>query len=310
MNAVIRMSGGGSQSDGQFGLVVAAAADSSYAWPAALSLLSACVQCSEPLACLLVGDQLEPSLASAVRATFEHHAIPFIYVDSDLTDLGSLPVGFHFSRATYGRLLVVDAASSLAARTLYLDSDTLVVGDVSPLAYLPLGPGDVVAAVRAPGIPTAASPGGVSDWKERGLDPGAPFFNAGVLLIDNERWRQREISKVVVEDLSASPDAATFADQGTLNAVLSGCWTELTSDWNYQLVRAPALRLGPYAVSYRYRLDLRRARILHYFQSIKPWDRRYPPGALTNLYREAWEELLPLPAPSSQTFRQWLRERH
>jgi lipopolysaccharide biosynthesis glycosyltransferase len=296
--------------DRRFAMVVAASADESYAWPAALSLLSAAAHSNMPVICVLVGDQLDADLASAVRDAFDRCAIPFRYVDARLDDLGSLPTGFHFSRATYGRLRVVDASGPLAPRTLYLDADTLTIGDISRLAHLPLKAGDVIAAVRASGIPTVASSDGVADWKERRLDPDAPFFNAGVLLIDNEEWLRDDISNQVVEQLAAAPGAATFADQGTLNAVLHGRWTELPLAWNYQVTRTPALRVGPFAFSRRYRLDLRTTRILHFFQSIKPWDRRYPPGALTDLYREAWDQLLPVPVPPGRTYREWIGERY
>jgi lipopolysaccharide biosynthesis glycosyltransferase len=291
-------------------MAIAASADTRYAWAAALSLLSAAAHSDMPVVCLLVGDQLDANLANAVRDAFDRSAIPFRYVDAQLDDLDSLPTGFHFTRAAYGRLRVVEASRSLASRTLYLDADTLTIGDISSLADLTFKAGDVIAAVRASGIPTVGSSGGVADWKERRLDPAAPFFNSGVLLIENEEWLRNGINSQVVEQLVAAPSAATFADQGALNAALYGRWTELRSAWNYQVTRSPALRFGPFAISRRYRLNLRRTRILHFFQSIKPWDPRYPPGALTDLYREAWDRLLPVAVPAGRTFREWIRERY
>ena len=232
------------------------------------------------------------------------------HVDADLDELHSLPTGSHFSRATYGRLRVVGAASRLARRTLYLDADAVAIGDVAPLTAIALGDGNVIAAVRDRAIPTCSSPSGISDWAERGVDRDAPFFNAGVLLIDNEAWTRDDISSRVIDHLKAAPDAATFADQGTLNAVLHDRWLELPWIWNHQIQRSPAVRIGRLAVSRRSCVSLGKARIMHYFQSVKPWDARYPPGALTVLYRRQWASLLPVPEPPRRTYWQWLRKRY
>ena len=293
-----------------FEMVVATATDSNYAWPAVLALLSAAVRASVPLACLLVGDHLTADFLDAAKRVFDGFSIPFEHVDADLAELHSLPTGSHFSRATYGRLRVVGAAGRLARRTLYLDADAVVIGDVAPLTAIALGEGNVIAAVRDHSIRTCSSACGISDWEQRGVDRDAPFFNAGVLLIDNDAWARNDISTRVIDHLVAAPDAATFADQGTLNAVLYGRWLELPWIWNHQIQRSPAVRIGRLAVSRRSCVSLGKARIMHYFQSVKPWDARYPPGALTVLYRRQWASLLPVPEPPRRTYWQWLRKRY
>ena len=83
----------------------------------------------------------------------------------------------------------------------------------------------MLGAVRSSTIPTLE--GAVADWEERGLDPAAPAFNGGVLLIDNDRWIRHGISAKIAADLRRKPEAARFADQGALNAVLHDRWIAL-----------------------------------------------------------------------------------
>jgi lipopolysaccharide biosynthesis glycosyltransferase len=291
-------------------IAIVVAADRAYEWPSLLALLSAGLHSSPETICVLIGDSLDEAFVACATSLFTRFHIRFEHVAADLGRYTSLPLGFHFSRAAYGRLLAVSATAGYAPRTLYLDADTLVIADISPLATFEIGESHVVAAVRAFDIPTCGSPGGVANWEQRGVAPTAPFFNSGVLLIENDAWVRNHLSRRVLAELEREPQVATFADQGALNALLVDRWTELTSIWNYQLIRTPAVRIGPFAISRHYRFALRETRILHFFQSVKPWDRRYPPGALANLYRDAWTELLPVPAPSTQTFREWICKRH
>lgn len=293
-----------------FDLVVATAADAAYAWPATLTLLSAASRSTARVVCLLVGDQLEEQFVTCVREIFAGAGVPFEHVGADLHEFGALPLGAHFSRAIYGRLIVVDVAERLATRTLYLDSDVLVVKDIAPLARVALGGRSVVAAVRARGIPTCGSVGGIVDWRERGLDPTAPFFNSGVLLIDNDEWTAHEVSPRALAYLRRSSRGVMFGDQTALNAVLIDQWLELPWWWNYQVVRTPAVRIGRVVVSRRGSFSLAKAHILHYFASVKPWDAQYPPGYLRDLYRREWTRLLGVTLPPAQRFPEWLRRRY
>lgn len=293
-----------------FDLVVAAAADSAYAWPAVLTLLSTARRSTARIVSLLVGDRLEEPFVSQAREVFDFFGLAFEYVDADLSEFGALPLGGHFSRAIYGRLLVVDAATRLAPMTLYLDSDVLAVRDIAPLAGVRLDTDHVVAAVQARGIPTCGSVGGIADWKQRGFDPAAPYFNSGVLLIDNDGWTHREISAHVLAYLRGAPLDTMFGDQAALNAVLMDRWKRLPWWWNYQVVRTPAVRLGNLAVSRHGAFSLAKVRMLHYFQSIKPWDSRYPPGYLRDVYRSEWVRLLPVPLSKGQRYHEWLRRRY
>lgn len=292
-----------------FDLVVAAAADESYAWPAALALISAAARTSVSTMCILLGDRLSGELSAAIQDAFGRLAIPFDYVEADFGEFSSFPTGFYLSRATYGRLCIAETGRRFASRTLYLDSDTLVVGDVAPLAQVNLGD-HLIAAVRSWEHATVSSPGCVVDWEERGFDPAAHFFNAGVLLIDNDAWLREDVSSRVGAAIRRRPETVTFADQGTLNAILYDRWVELPWHWNHQILRTPTVRIGPWVVSRYFGFSLGKVRVLHYLTDVKPWHPSYPPGYFGTIYRRYWARYLPVPAPPGQTYRKWLRARY
>jgi lipopolysaccharide biosynthesis glycosyltransferase len=281
------------QADRPFDLVVATAADVRYAWPGVLALLSAAVRTDAKALYLLFGDDLDDEFVAAAREAFDRHSVPFEYVRGDFSPYASLPQGYYFTRAAYGRLGIPAIATEFARRLLYLDADTLVLHDVAPLCTVELSDRRIVGAVQSRGIPTLGSPGGVLDWSRRGLDRNAPFFNSGVLLIDSERWLANDVSARVVAELEHMPDTATYADQGTLNALLANRWTRLPWSWNYEVVRTTRRRVGPVPIGRWSSLRLRRAGIVHYFADVKPWAHAYPPGHPRSLYREQWATLLP-----------------
>lgn len=285
-------------------IVLATVADERYAWPATLALLTAAAH-SDGTRCLLVGDRLALDTAKAIRGTFSQAGVAVEIAASDLKSFEHLPTGFHFSRAAYGRLLVPDFAADLAERTLYLDADTLTVGDLIRAADIPLG-NHIAAAVPSG---TVSAPGAVADWRELGLSPDAPFFNSGVMVIDNSRWRAAEVAGRVSEKLRRYPGTSTFADQGTLNAILVGQWLPLDQSWNRTVRRGPSIRLGPFVLASRSLVWLSRTRVLHYFQSVKPWQDGYPPGALRSLYKDAWSRSLPTPVPAGPSVGEWLKSR-
>ena len=117
-----------------FELAIAVAADAAYLWPGVLALISAGARSTIPTICLLIGDQLSTEQVATAEGVFAHHALPFQCVQVDLAEFSSLPLGLWYSRATYARLHVPEIAARFASRTLYLDADTLTIGDVAPLA--------------------------------------------------------------------------------------------------------------------------------------------------------------------------------
>jgi lipopolysaccharide biosynthesis glycosyltransferase len=90
------------------------------------------------------------------------------------------------------------------------------------------------------------------------------YFNAGVLLIDLDRWRHERISERALEFLEKHP-TTPYADQDALNVACDGRWKHLDHKWNFQAHD-----------SQRFERTEKRLRpaILHFVMAAKPWDAR------------------------------------
>ena len=90
---------------------------------------------------------------------------------------------------TYHRLLLPRLVPREVTRAIWLDCDLLVTTDLVRLWETDLG-GCHLLAVRDPVVPLVSSRYGIRRWRELGIAPDAPYFNAGVMLLDVDRWRR------------------------------------------------------------------------------------------------------------------------
>ena len=149
-----------------------------------------------------------------------------------LWELGDLRKWFDFSvnsrgfaLSTLARLFVGRVLPEDVHRVLYLDCDTLPLEDLSALEQFDLK-GCPLAMVQEP---TARH----SRKRELGLTPEQPYFNAGVLLIDLDRWRAEGTEKTVLDYYREKGGALLAPDQDALNGALAGHICPLPPRYNF-----------------------------------------------------------------------------
>jgi lipopolysaccharide biosynthesis glycosyltransferase len=188
----------------------------------------------------------------------------------------------HLPDSTYFRLQLAEALGPSVERALYLDVDMLIRKDLSSLWDLDMQ-GSAIAAVQSVNYPYAGTRGAVDDWQELGLDPRAPFFNAGLLLVDLAKWREHEVSERALAYLR-SPHCGKGADQEALNVATSGGWLRLPPTWNQQ---TPMLdnQHGAHLFFSGAEVDTARTdpAIVHFQTRPKPWHR-----GCTHPWRQEW----------------------
>lgn len=171
------------------------------------------------------------------------------------------------SNATLYRLLLGEILPASVHRLIYLDADTVVKRPLSELYEIELAE-NVLGAVRDAGTPWAAGPIGPA-WRELGMSPSSPYFNAGVLVIDLDSWREQRVGGRCLELLKKIQPR--WGDQDALNAVLEGRWHELPRRWN---VQAPDV-MGDSTSWALWRTDVEDAvtepAVVHYSGRMKPW---------------------------------------
>ena len=152
-------------------------------------------------------------------------------VKPDLARLANLAQPKWFTAATYLRILTPEVVGPEVSQALYLDSDLLVLDDISPLWNTDLGDAPL-AAVQDAVIPTVGATAGLPNWSTLRLSPEAPFFNGGVLLFNIARWRRDSLSSTTLEYAATHGELLRHADQDALNAVLCNQWVPLAPAWN------------------------------------------------------------------------------
>ncbi|WP_084797857.1 glycosyltransferase family 8 protein [Neobacillus mesonae] len=72
-------------------------------------------------------------------------------------------------------------------------------------------------------------------WKKAPLSIPAEYtyFNAGVLLMNLQKWRENKISSQVIQYIKEHPKLIKLMDQDALNAVLYDKCLKLEPKWNY-----------------------------------------------------------------------------
>ncbi|MFC5286640.1 glycosyltransferase family 8 protein [Actinokineospora guangxiensis] len=174
-----------------------------------------------------------------------------------------LPAQRYISSSAYGRLALPHLVDESVERLLYLDADTVVVGDLTPVATLDLG-GRPLGAVVEPTDPF--------HWCRKGLDGGpwdfsydTLYFNSGVLVMELPALRRLRFTEACVAYVQRW--RSERQDQDAINAVMADRITPIPVVYNVEtyFFRSPSRRE-------RYAEMLRQAKVLHWAGSKKPWN--------------------------------------
>lgn len=176
----------------------------------------------------------------------------------------------HLTVETCYRLLIPELFSEYS-RVLYIDSDTIIMSDVAELYRSELN-GKTVGAVHD--VVCTYLKDYYTEHINMNVEDG---FNAGILVIDTSKFREKKIKEKciewLVEDSQKSERKYIYMDQDVLNLALKGEVCFLESEWNFQW--SYFWRLDTIFPQYieKYVSDSRNARIIHYSGNQKPWNR-------------------------------------
>jgi lipopolysaccharide biosynthesis glycosyltransferase len=273
--------------------VVVCAADDNYVIPMAVMLRSLAEQLADTShADVWVLDggitprhkrKVEKSLPSG-RLTLHWHGV-------DDRMLADMPVFGHVSRSTYARFLIADILPPDLGRVIYLDVDIIVFGDVTELWNMPVGD-KVVLAVPERNQRVQE----MMDAKlieEVAMDPNACCFNAGVMVVDLERWRKEHVLDRARDFVNRFAGVLRYWDQDILNCLFKSDWGELDAKWNRKVDHHDPVDERIFA---RWKNE---GGVIHFASSIKPWTwwAAHPAKDLylTGVDRTAWTGWRPRP---------------
>lgn len=198
------------------------------------------------------------------------NTIKFYTITPELTK--ELPFGRsdqpdHVSIATYYRLFITEILPVDVHRILYLDGDMIVRHNLSELWNIDLS-GYAVGVVHDCDEDSQTKGNRLPYPMETG------YFNAGMLLINLDYWRDNCCFEVFLDFIEKHQDKIIFHDQDVLNATLwdKRKWVSVT--YNFQ---SSFIYLPEYTADYtNIQSDIDNSKydpsIIHYVSSSKPWN--------------------------------------
>lgn len=166
----------------------------------------------------------------------------------------------HINHMTFARYFIPDFVTE--DKVLYLDSDLIVTGDLTDLFELDLGENYLAATRSCFGA---------------GLG-----FNAGVLLINNKKWKSESIRQQLIELTEKEHENVKEGDQSILNMLFRDQYSLLDDKYNFQIGFDAGAAEKNHAFIFEIPLTPL-PKILHYISPDKPW-KQFSVGRL----REEW----------------------
>lgn len=205
----------------------------------------------------------------------------FYTVGSEQTKRFPLVNASNLTRATYYRLFLTEILPTSIDKILYLDGDIIVRHSLRPLWNTDISDYAV---------------GAVIDWAEGHIEKynrlRYPYhighFNAGVLLVNLDYWRKKNVIKDFMDYLNNYSDRIIHEDQDVMNVVFQNVKYKLPIKYNFQ---TGFLRNFPFWDYWKYEKEYKEALndpvIVHFTEGCKPWYayNRYPQPYRSTFYK-------------------------
>lgn len=182
------------------------------------------------------------------------------WLNTNLNQFSGLPDFWYDSKVNYARLLLPKLLD--IDKVVYTDIDILHFKDISELWNIN---SEDKAALVCREITISVIKNDCPRCKEEDLDPDAPYFNNGLMLINLDYWRKHQISKKIIDYLNKYPDACRFHEQSAMNVVLHNQFFLLDQSWNVQSHREAFQLEKDFDKLYNFCINY------HFVTSFKPW---------------------------------------
>lgn len=148
-------------------------------------------------------------------------SIKQIIFDEVLNDFNFFESSRHVSRASYIKLLLPKFLPSWVDTILYLDIDILLKEDIEPLLAYPLN--QTIAGTQFVN----------GEAEELFGHSNSPYFSAGVLLIDRDKWITEGRTEQCLAIAEARNSPLKYQDMDVLNLAFQDQWQILPPSFNY-----------------------------------------------------------------------------
>ena len=164
-----------------------------------------------------------------LKKHFSGSSIQLFFYKVDVSEFSYLPIRItdHVTISTYFRLLLPEILKDIDS-VLFLDCDILINGDLTEVLAMELDT-HAIAAVKDVVVDLIHH-----KKQDLGIPDDKIYFNAGILKMDLKKFRQREISKLILDKIKENPGKYDFWDQDALNEFFKGEFLKLGYKYNVQ----------------------------------------------------------------------------
>lgn len=186
----------------------------------------------------------------------DNFEITFVDVSGELKSIKKdLPVRHYYSKTTYYRFFISEMFPQYN-KALYIDSDTIVQGNISELYSTDIGDSYLGACHEQAMVQVDV----YGTYAERVVGVSRNnFFNAGIMLLNTDQFRKKQVLKKFLKLLWEYNFIVT-QDEDYLNLICKDHVYWLDQTWNTEVTEG---------LEYKY--DEAKANILHYIMVNKPW---------------------------------------
>ncbi len=202
---------------------------------------------------------LNTGISEQQRQTFlsmadDRFKIRFVDVTKNLDSVQSkLPLRDYYSKTTYYRLFIAEMFPEYE-KAVYIDSDTVVTGDISEFFDTDTGDAYLGACHEQAMVQTDA----FGSYVERVIGVSRySYFNAGILLINCEQFRRHKVLERFIELLGYYNFVVT-QDEDYLNLICKDHVHWIDQRWNTEVYCEL-----PHPIE--------EAKMIHYIMASKPW---------------------------------------
>jgi lipopolysaccharide biosynthesis glycosyltransferase len=190
-----------------------------------------------------------------IKVYAEKNGADILFYEIDESFVKQFVLSSHWSSAVYYRLFFPLIVPEQVTRLIYLDTDIVVVNDLTKLYTIDLG-NHPIAAVYDNWVKTAP---------QLGIAEEGNYFNSGMMLINIPKWKEQKITEKVFAYLTQYPERINYVDQCALNAVLINNWKKL--DFRYNVLHSWI----PEAMSKKERQRFLKDKYIIHYTLDRPW---------------------------------------
>jgi Lipopolysaccharide biosynthesis proteins, LPS:glycosyltransferases len=205
-------------------MTIVYASDKNYAPLTAISAVSA-LKHNPGSEIVLIGYNLEQDAQDTVRTRVEKAGGKFVYynVSEEIEKVKATGCNGYTSYAAYARIFIPNLLKR-EGRVLYLDGDTLVNDSLSELLETDMKGKPIALAVDC--VPFAFK-------KVINVADDVPYFNSGVMVIDLDAWRRRDVTARFIAELNNPNGPNPLGDQDIFVRVFHDDIALIAPKWNF-----------------------------------------------------------------------------